>query len=76
MQKKWRTWVCLQASYNLFLRQYVCKLSVQVAKQDRTGLGIEKNSRDLECRDRRGLCGSETWGTFSERKRLHGILEG
>lgn len=54
-----------------FGRQYVCIVSVQVAKQEKSSLELR-----LVFRDRRGLCGSETWGKFSKRKRLPGILEG
>lgn len=38
-----------------FGRQYVCIVSVQVAKQEKSSLELR-----LAFRDRRGLCGSET----------------
>lgn len=64
-----RTCVCPSAIYNLFWRQYVCIVSIQVAKRDSVRLDTE-NSTDfhLTFRDRKGLCGSETWRKFSKRK--------
>lgn len=60
-----------------FGRQYVCIVSVQVAKQDSIGLATEKSSLELRLafRDRRVLCGSETWGKFSKRKGCPGYLK-
>ena len=49
-----------------FWRQYLCVISVKVTKQDSIGLGIQKSGIDLVLafRDRRGLCGPETGGSF------------
>lgn len=52
-------------------------VSVQLAKRDSIGIDTEKSSLELRLafRNRRGLCGSETWGKCSKRKRLLGSLK-